>query len=149
MRLKVLMGPRNKVLYVHYKVSLEFLILLTGCILEGLSPRLHATVSASSAAGQGQGMAEYRCGAHTVYGIHPHLVWATKYRKPVLVGEAATRAGDVVREIWGIEAVKIMRDFRTPRSTTGRNTCGREGTSAVGRGCDKRDHRGGHGLSAR
>ena len=28
----------------------------------------------------------YRRGAHTVYEIHIHLVWTTKYRKPVLVG---------------------------------------------------------------
>jgi REP element-mobilizing transposase RayT len=36
-------------------------------------------------------MGEYRRGAHTVYEIHLHLVRTTKYRKPVIVGEAATR----------------------------------------------------------
>jgi len=32
-------------------------------------------------------MADYRRGAHTVYEIHLHLVWTTKYRKPVLVSK--------------------------------------------------------------
>jgi REP element-mobilizing transposase RayT len=26
----------------------------------------------------------YRHGAHTVFEIHLHLVWTTKYRKPVM-----------------------------------------------------------------
>src|SRR5712691_7253561 len=52
---------------------------------------------------------EYRRGAHTVYEIHLHLVWTTKYRKPVLVGEAATRVRDLIREICGIHDVKIMK----------------------------------------
>ena len=54
-------------------------------------------------------MADYRRGAHTVYEIHLHLVWTTKYRKPVLVGEAATRVQDLIREICGIHDVKIMK----------------------------------------
>ena len=54
-------------------------------------------------------MAEYRRGAHTVYEIHLHLVWTTKYRKPVLVGDAATRMRDLVREICGTHDVKIMK----------------------------------------
>src|SRR5205807_452642 len=54
-------------------------------------------------------LAEYRRGAHTVYEIHLHLVWTTKYRKPVLVGEAATRVRDLIREICGTHDVKIMK----------------------------------------
>ena len=54
-------------------------------------------------------MAEYRCGAHTVYEIHLHLVWTTKYRKPVLVGDAASRVRDLIREICGIHDVKTMK----------------------------------------
>jgi putative transposase len=46
-------------------------------------------------------MGEYRRGAHTVYEIHLHLVWTTKYRKAVLAGEAATRVRDLIREICG------------------------------------------------
>ena len=54
-------------------------------------------------------MGEYRRGAHTVYEIHLHLVWTTKYRKQVLVGEAATRVRDLIREICGMHDVKIMK----------------------------------------
>ncbi len=34
---------------------------------------------------------EYRRGAHTVFEIHLHLVWITKYRLPALTGEINTR----------------------------------------------------------
>jgi len=54
-------------------------------------------------------MAEYRRGAHTVYEIHLHVVWTTKYRKPVLAGEAAMRVRDFIREICGAHDVKIMK----------------------------------------
>ena len=33
-------------------------------------------------------MKEYRRGAHTVYEIHLHVVWTTKYRQPVLTALA-------------------------------------------------------------
>jgi len=36
-------------------------------------------------------------------------VWATKYRKPVLVGDAANRTRDLIREICGTHDVKIMK----------------------------------------
>jgi putative transposase len=35
------------------------------------------------------------------------LVWTTKYRKAVLVGEAATRVRDLIREICGIHDVML------------------------------------------
>jgi len=54
-------------------------------------------------------MGEYRRGAHTVYEIHVHLVWTTKYRKAVLLGEAATRVRDLIRELCGGLDVKIMK----------------------------------------
>jgi putative transposase len=54
-------------------------------------------------------MGEYRRGAHTVYEIHLHLVWTTKYRKAVLIGEPATRVRDVIRGICGDHDVKIMK----------------------------------------
>jgi putative transposase len=41
-------------------------------------------------------MEEYRRGSHSVFRLHVHLVWCTKYRKKVLtkpVGEAATGLG--------------------------------------------------------
>ena len=54
-------------------------------------------------------MGEYRRGAHTVYEIHLHLVWTTKYRKQVLVGHAANRVRVLIREICGTHDVKIMK----------------------------------------
>jgi putative transposase len=54
-------------------------------------------------------MREYRLGAHTVFEIHMHLVWTTKYRKPVLTGEVPTRVRDLIRGICGDHDVKIMK----------------------------------------
>ncbi len=54
-------------------------------------------------------MGEYRRGAHTVYEIHLHVVWTTKYRKAVLVGEAAMRVRDLIRELCDTLDVKIMK----------------------------------------
>ena len=54
-------------------------------------------------------MAEYRRGAHTVFEIHLHLVWITKYRRPALQGEVATRVRDLIREICGQHEVSIMK----------------------------------------
>ncbi len=41
---------------------------------------------------------EYRSGPHTVYDIQYHLVWVTKYRRPVLKGEVALRIRELVRQ---------------------------------------------------
>jgi putative transposase len=54
-------------------------------------------------------MKEYRRGAHTVFEIHLHLVWTTKYRRPALTGEVALRARDLIREICGQHEVTIMK----------------------------------------
>jgi len=54
-------------------------------------------------------MKEYRRGAHTVYEIHLHLVWITKYRRAVLTGEVAHRLRDLIREICGSVEVTIMK----------------------------------------
>ena len=54
-------------------------------------------------------MKGYRRGAHTVFEIHLHLVWTTKYRKPVMTGEVALRLRELVREICGQHEVKIMK----------------------------------------
>ena len=37
-------------------------------------------------------MPEYRRGAHTIFEIHLHLVWITKYRKKFLRGALVTDA---------------------------------------------------------
>jgi putative transposase len=54
-------------------------------------------------------MTDYRHGAHTVFRLHLHLVWVTKYRKPVMRGEVGTRLRELIREICGIHEVTIMK----------------------------------------
>ena len=54
-------------------------------------------------------MGEYRHGAHTVYEIHLHLVWITKYRRPALTGEIGKRGRDLIREICGQHDVQIIK----------------------------------------
>ena len=54
-------------------------------------------------------MKDYRHGAHTVFEIHLHLVWVTKYRRPALVGEIGLRVRDLIREICGQHEVVIMK----------------------------------------
>lgn len=51
----------------------------------------------------------YRKGSHTVYDLKYHLVWSTKYRKPVLTGKVAFRVRDLVREICRTFSVQIMK----------------------------------------
>jgi putative transposase len=54
-------------------------------------------------------MNEYRHGAHSVFEIHLHLVWTTKYRKAVLVGPVGHRLRELIREIFGAEDVQILK----------------------------------------
>jgi len=54
-------------------------------------------------------MEHYRKSSHTVYDIKYHLVWITKYRKPVLRGEIAERARDLIREICKAKDVEILK----------------------------------------
>jgi putative transposase len=54
-------------------------------------------------------MNEYRHGAHSVFEIHLHLVWVTKYRQPVLVGPVGHRVRDLIREICGGLYVHILK----------------------------------------
>ena len=54
-------------------------------------------------------MKEYRRGAHTVFEIHVHMVWRTKYRRGALTGEVALRVRDLIREICGQHEVTIMK----------------------------------------
>ena len=54
-------------------------------------------------------MKEYRRGPHTVFEIHLHLVWVTKYRRGVLTGEVGTRVRDIIKEICGQHEVTISR----------------------------------------
>src|SRR3954449_4030195 len=54
-------------------------------------------------------MNEYRHGAHSVFEIHLHLVWTTKYRKPVPVGAVGLRLRELIRETCGAEDVLILK----------------------------------------
>jgi len=54
-------------------------------------------------------MENYRKSSHTIYDIKYHLVWITKYRKPVLEGEIAKRASELIREICRSNDVEIIK----------------------------------------
>jgi len=54
-------------------------------------------------------MEHYRKSSHTVYDIKYHIVWITKYRKPILRGEVAERVRDLIREICRAKDVEIIR----------------------------------------
>ena len=43
-------------------------------------------------------MMSYRKTAHSVYDLKYHVVWITKYRKPVLRGEIAIRLRELIRQ---------------------------------------------------
>ena len=50
----------------------------------------------------------YRKTSHAVYDLKYHLVWITKYRKPVLRGEIATRLRELVRQTCATLDVYIL-----------------------------------------
>jgi putative transposase len=54
-------------------------------------------------------MKNYRKTSHAVYDIKYHIVWITKYRKPVLHGEVALRVRELIREICKSLDVEIIK----------------------------------------
>lgn len=52
---------------------------------------------------------DYRHGAHTVFEIHLHLVWVTKYRKPVLGGQVGIRVRELICQIGRDSDVEILK----------------------------------------
>ena len=54
-------------------------------------------------------MEYYRKGSHSVYDLKVHIVWITKYRKPVLFGDVAVRLCDLIREICRTMEVDILK----------------------------------------
>ena len=54
-------------------------------------------------------MENYRKTSHSIYDLKYHLVWITKYRKPVLGGELAKRVREVIREICKKEDIEIIK----------------------------------------
>jgi len=54
-------------------------------------------------------MENYRKSSHTVYDIKYHIVWITKYRKPVLRADIAVRLRNLIREICKSNDVEIIK----------------------------------------
>ena len=54
-------------------------------------------------------MKNYRKTSHSIYDLKYHFVWITKYRKPVLVGDVATRVRDLIREICKTMDIEIIK----------------------------------------
>ena len=55
----------------------------------------------------------YRHGAHTVFDIHLHLVWVTKYRKPVLTFSDDVKSiinGICAENGWTVKTLEVMPD---------------------------------------
>jgi len=59
-------------------------------------------------------MTTYRRAAHTVYQLHYHFVFITKYRKPVLRGELAVALRDLVRQICRSNDIEIVAGHVRP-----------------------------------
>ena len=53
-------------------------------------------------------MNNYRKSAHATYDIKYHIVWITKYRKPVIVGKIAERTRELIRMICQGNEVEIL-----------------------------------------
>ena len=54
-------------------------------------------------------MKHYRKSSHSIFDLKVHLVWITKYRKPVLFGNVATRLRDLIREVCNTLEVEILK----------------------------------------
>lgn len=54
-------------------------------------------------------MQYYRKTSHSTYDCTYHIVWITKYRYPVLVGDISVRVRDLVRQICVENQVEIIR----------------------------------------
>jgi putative transposase len=54
-------------------------------------------------------MENYRESSHTVYDLKYHIVWITKYRKPILTGDIAARARELIREICKSKDIEIIK----------------------------------------
>jgi putative transposase len=51
----------------------------------------------------------YRKGAHATYDLKYHLVWITKYRKPVLRGAVGLRVRELIRQTCATLDVEIVK----------------------------------------
>ena len=53
-------------------------------------------------------MEEYRRGSHSVFRLHVHLVWCTKYRKKVLAKAIGERLRDLGRQVCSDMGVEVL-----------------------------------------
>ncbi len=53
-------------------------------------------------------MKDYRRGSHSVFQLHTHLVWCTKYRKKVLRNDIGLRLRDLCRQNCSDMGVEIL-----------------------------------------
>jgi len=51
----------------------------------------------------------YRKGSHTVFDLKYHIIWITKYRKPILTETRGKRVRDLIREICNSHNVQIIK----------------------------------------
>ena len=54
-------------------------------------------------------MREDRHSGHTITRLQAHIVWVTKYRYPVLVGDIKVRCRDLLLQICDAEDVRILK----------------------------------------
>ena len=54
-------------------------------------------------------MRNYRKTSHSVYDVKYHLVWITKYRKPMLTGPIGKRFRELIREIYLPMDIEIIK----------------------------------------
>ena len=52
---------------------------------------------------------EHRQGSHTIYEMQAHLVWITKYRYGVLIGDIQLRCRDIIRQVCNSLDIKILK----------------------------------------
>ena len=53
-------------------------------------------------------MENYRKTSHSTYDIKYHIVWITKYRKSVMIGQIALRTRDLIRMVCSKNDVEIL-----------------------------------------
>jgi REP-associated tyrosine transposase len=54
-------------------------------------------------------MQNYRKTSHSIYDLKYHLVWITKYRKPVFFGDVALQLRDSIREVCKSLDIEIIK----------------------------------------
>jgi putative transposase len=59
-------------------------------------------------------MRHYRRASHTIYELHYHFVFTTKYRKPLLRGDVGKRVRELTREICRSQDIEILKGHVRP-----------------------------------